>query len=231
MKICVTGATGFAGAGVVPLLLRAGHAVRALVRKSSVARLPSHPECVAVIGNPLSPDDLELAIDGCDAVIHMVGTRRKQIKETGLGYDEVDVASAMLMVERMRHVSARRLLLLSAGAIGHSAYVMSKQRAEEVVIHSGLRWTIFRPAFLLGPGQQWPRAIGPMLRLMGHFPDPVGDVARRAGNLTREELGLSMLWALDAPEAIGKILDVPEMRRTARLGAEALARAERVHAG
>jgi NADH dehydrogenase len=214
MMLCVTGATGNVGRGVLPVLLAAGHEARALVRSAS--KLAASAACTPVAGDPLKRDDVIRALDGCDAVVHLIGTRRSQIKETGLGYEEVDVGSVRVMVEAMATAGVRRILLLSAGAIGNSTYVRSKAHAERLVIDAGLDWTIFRPAFIIGSGQQWPLLMTPFLRLMGLMPGKIGDVGRRAGNVTLEELGRSMAWALATPSAIGATLDVPEIRRTGR---------------
>lgn len=212
MNILVTGATGFVGRGVLPLLLDAGHELRALVRAGSERKLPSHPRCTAVVGNPLDRSSVAHALEGCDAVVHLLGIRRKEIKSTGLTYDDVDVGSVRVMVEAMKRSDVRRMLLLSAGAIGKSVYVQCKGRAEKIVQDAGLDWTIYRPAFILGPGQEWPRMLEPGLALLGTLPGHFGDVARRARAVRREELAACMAWSLGHEESAGAIYDVPAIR-------------------
>jgi NADH dehydrogenase len=219
MKILLTGATGFVGVGVLPALLEAGHEVNVLARRGAAARIAKHERCVLVEGDALDEESVARALAGCDAAVHLVGTRRATIKRTGLTYDDVDVGSARVMVRAMKRLGITRILLLSAGAIGDSVYVRSKARAEGIVIDAGLAWTIFRPSFILGPGQQWPVMLEPMLALVGLLPGHLGDVARRARAVRREELAASMVWSLGHPESIGAIYDVPDIRRTARLAA------------
>lgn len=228
MNISVTGGTGHVGRGVVPLLLAAGFSVRALVRPGSIGALPTSPLCTPVAGDPLSPDDVARALDGCDAVIHMIGTRRKQIQKTGLGYDEIDVGSIRVMVEQMRAAGIPKLVLLSAGKIGNSQYVQSKGRAERIAFDADLDWTILRPAFILGQGQRWPRMFDPVLNAMAFIPGYIGDVARRAGNITVEELANAMIWSLRNPKATRAILAVPEIHSAAR---EMAGRGHRAWAG
>jgi len=215
MNVLVTGGTGFVGRGALPLLLEAGHDLRALVRAGSERKLPLHQRCTPITGNPLDVSSVTRALEGCDAVVHLLGIRRKETKSTGLTYDDVDVGSVRVMVEAMQAAGVRRILLLSAGAIGKSVYVQCKGRAEKVVRDAELAWTIYRPSFVLGPGQEWPRILEPALALLGLLPGQMGDVARRARAVTREELAGSMAWALDHPESAGRIYDVPAIREVA----------------
>jgi NADH dehydrogenase len=214
MRVCVTGGTGFVGRCVVSTLLASGHTVHALVRPGSESKLPTHPECLSFAGDSTDPKSIGRGLEGCDTALHLVGIRRREIERLGLSYDAVDVASAVAMAQALRERGVRRIVLLSAGAIGNSQYVRSKGRAERAIIDAGLDWTIYRPAFVLGPGQQWPRILTPLLASLALLPGHIGDVARRAGNVTREQLALSMVSALQRPDAIGRIYDVPAIRST-----------------
>jgi nucleoside-diphosphate-sugar epimerase len=217
MKILLTGATGFAGASVLPALLDAGHTVHVLARASSISRLPRNHRSIPFAGDALDRQSVAAALAGCDAVVHLIGTKREAIKRTGLSYDDVDVGSVRVMVDAMKGAGVARILLLSAGAIGQSVYVKTKARAERLVVDAGLAWTIFRPSFILGPGQQWPRILEPALALVGLLPGHIGDVARRARAVRRDELARSMVWSLDHAESIGAIYDVPAIRRLGKL--------------
>src|ERR1700755_1572753 len=66
MTIAITGATGFVGRVVVPLLLAQGHCVRALVRGGGPA-LPVQ----TIVGDLLQPESLAELMRGADGVIHL----------------------------------------------------------------------------------------------------------------------------------------------------------------
>ncbi len=216
MTICITGATGFVGQAVTAAAVHAGHTVRAIVRQGSAHRLMESPHCIPIEGNACVVDDLARGLAGCEAAIHLVGIKREQIRRTGLTYADVDVGSARAMATAMHRVGMRRLLLLSAGAIGNSVYVRCKAEAERVVMTADLDWTIFRPSFILGPGQRWPILLEPLLALASILPGRLGEISRLARSVSREELAGAMIRALTDPESIRAIVDVPAIRRMRR---------------
>jgi len=217
--ICVTGGTGFVGEEVIFRLLENGHRVRALARSERSAnklsftreKFPSRLEFI--YGDATEPNDIMRALDGCTALIHLVGIRREEIKRTGLSYADIDLASTLASTIALQRTGVQRILLLSAGAIGNSEYIRTKAQAEQAVIDAKLDWTIFRPAFILGPGQQWPVLMGPMLWFLGLFPGKFGDTARRSDNITRTQLANALVSTLRDDSTIGKILEVPELKR------------------
>lgn len=220
--ICITGGTGFVGIGVVSLFLERGYKIRCLVRNERSAQklaafkeqFPNQLECI--IGDVLEPNDIIRALEGCSALVHLVGIRRKEAKASGLTYDDIDVGSAIASAIAMQRSGLKRILLLSAGAIGNSYYVQCKAKAEQAIMSANLDWTIFRPAFIIGPSQEWPVLMGPMLSILGLMPGVYGEIGRKSGNITRSELAEAFLMSLEDDSSVGKILEVPEIRRMSR---------------
>jgi uncharacterized protein YbjT (DUF2867 family) len=217
--ICVTGGTGFVGQEVIPRLLENGYSVRALVRhdrsskKLAFAKQRFPNNLTFITGEATEPNDVRHALEGCEALVHLVGTRREEIKRTGLSYVDVDLASALASAIAMERCGLKRILFLSAGALGNSEYIRTKARAEQTIIDAKLQWTIFRPAFIIGPGQQWPVVVGPFLWFLGLLPGKIGETAKRADNITREQLAHAFVAALRDDRTIGKILEVPDLKK------------------
>ena len=217
--ICVTGGTGFVGQGVVAELLAHGFHVRALIRnknsekKLSTLKILYPSQLEFIIGDATDPKDVRLVLEGADAMVHLVGIRREESKKTGLSYMDVDLGSAIATAVAMERSGVKRILFLSAGAIGHSEYVQTKAQAERAIMNAKLDWTIFRPAFIIGPGQQWPIIMEPFLWLFGLFPGKFGDIVRRSGNISRKKLAEAFVTTLQNDQFIGKILEVPELKR------------------
>src|SRR6266496_13675 len=68
--VFVAGATGYVGRAVIPRLLARGHAVRALARRGSAARVPAG--CEIVLGNALEKDSFAASVTACDTFLQLV---------------------------------------------------------------------------------------------------------------------------------------------------------------
>ncbi len=78
VRCLVTGATGYVGGRLVPVLLERGHAVRALARNpDKLADAPWRDRVEVVRGDLGDADSLSEAFDGVDVVyylVHSMGT-------------------------------------------------------------------------------------------------------------------------------------------------------------
>ncbi len=212
--IAITGGTGFVGRAVVAEFLHSGYNVKALVRnESSKAKLPHHQNLVCIIGDPCNIEDVSLLLEGSDALVHLVGIRLKEARTTGKNYEDVDVGSAIASIEAIKRSSTRRILILTAADIGNSFYVRCKRKVEKLTKESGLDWTIFRPSFILGPGQEWPVLLTPILWALGHLPGHFGMKIRLAQNIRLEALTKAFVVAFQDHSNIGKTLDVTHIRQ------------------
>src|SRR4030095_7064546 len=75
MKIFVTGATGFSGSRVVPLLLKNGYEVRCLHRETSDRSVLSSPEIDWVAGDVSDSQALSIAMRGAEALVNVASPR------------------------------------------------------------------------------------------------------------------------------------------------------------
>jgi uncharacterized protein YbjT (DUF2867 family) len=214
MKVLVTGSTGYVGHYVVKALLAAGHSVVSVTRDAaksktaSGAALEIFKDVEYRMGDISNGSGLKEAMNGVDAVIHLVGI----IAEKGLQtFQRVHVDGTRNILEATRAAGVKRYLHMSANgasATAQSGYSSSKYSAEELVRASGLDWTIFRPSLVFGIGDDF---FGRVLKNLvsqppvvpqigdGHFPfRPVwaGDVAT------------SFVQALTKPETVGKTYEL-----------------------
>ena len=168
MKVLVTGATGFVGREIVRQLHAAGHTIRILARSPHSPRVQ---EAVSRCGAEVHPGDvldaasLDGALNGMDAVIHLVGI----ISEVGEStFENVHTRGTGNMVAAARQAGVRRFVHMSALGTRPNAvsrYHQTKWAAEELVRHSGLDFTIFRPSLIYGPEDQFVNLFARMIRL------------------------------------------------------------------
>ncbi|NOH02760.1 MAG: NAD-dependent epimerase/dehydratase family protein [Chloroflexi bacterium] len=138
MKVLVTGATGFTGSRVVPLLLKNGYEVRCFVRETSDRSPLSLLTVEWATGDLSNPEALTSALRGVDALVN--------IASLGFGHAETIIGSA-------KEAGVRRGIFISTTAIFTQLNAGSKSirlAAEEAIQTSGLDYTILRPTMIYG---------------------------------------------------------------------------------
>jgi 2-alkyl-3-oxoalkanoate reductase len=154
--LALTGASGFVGRRLAPLLVAAGWRVRLLLRRDPVLPEWRDLDQQIVAGDLGDPRALAQLVAGADAVVHVAGlikaARRREffaVNETG---------SAALADAMLKHAPAARLLHVStiaARAPALSDYAASKRAGEEAVLaRLGSRVTVLRPPAVYGPGDR-----------------------------------------------------------------------------
>lgn len=173
MRILVTGATGFLGQALVPLLVQDGHAVRVVARSGA-------PEaqalgCEVLQGDLTDPATAQRALAGVQALYHLAGRVSRDPKDARLMYD-LHVTGTRLLLEQAAKANLSRVVLAStSGAIGVSRtrrvateeddypietvgkwpYYLSKIYEEKLAlefVQKGLPVVVLNPSLLLGPG-------------------------------------------------------------------------------
>jgi uncharacterized protein YbjT (DUF2867 family) len=148
MKVLVTGGTGFVGPHVVRAVAGAGHDLKLLVRDSTRSRdLPGQP----VVGEMTNTVSLQHAVEGVDAVVHLVAIRQGRDDE----FKRVMEQGTRALVSAAKEAGVRRFVLMSALGTGEDTkdlvpYYHGKWEMEEAVRGSGLEYAIFRPSFIFG---------------------------------------------------------------------------------
>lgn len=177
--VLLTGASGFLGGHLLRELLNAGHRVRALSRRpetdAPIAALGGLP----VRANLADAASLDRALDGCEAVFHAAANTSMwrphaaaQIATNVAGTDRLLRAAERGGVHAFMHtssVSAYSHLVHGSmteatpqrGGESWVTYESSKYLGEQAVRASALRWIVFNPSHILGPGDRnnWSRLI------------------------------------------------------------------------
>ena len=175
MKVYLTGATGFVGSYVLKELMARGIRVRCLVRDARRKLVVESADVEKVVGDVLDPRSLKGTMDGCDAVIHLVGIIDEKPSK-GVTFESVHFEGTKAAVDEARRAGIDRFVQMSANgarANGVSAYQTSKWKAEEYVRSASFaHWTVLRPSTIFGdPGAENPEfAVQLAKQLVKPFP-------------------------------------------------------------
>lgn len=162
VKIAVVGATGFVGSHLVPHLVDRGHDVIAISRGGR--RLPEWTDAVEARAADVTDGDLEAALAGADAVVHLAAIPRET---GGRTFEAVNVRGTQRVVEAAQRIGVRRLVHLSVLGVADDkklAYLYSKWRGEEAVRSSDLDWVVLRPSLMFGTGDGFFNLVKTTLR-------------------------------------------------------------------
>lgn len=171
---CVLGGSGFVGSRLVARLANAGLAVTVPTRDPERCRhLRLLPTVRIVHGDIHAPGFLAGLLRGSDAVINLVGILNEAGRD-GAGFRRAHVELTRQLIEACASAGVRRLVQVSAlNAVNPEApgaatshYLRSKGEAEALVRASGLRWTIFQPSVIFGPGDSFLNRFAGLLRLI-----------------------------------------------------------------
>jgi NADH dehydrogenase len=150
--ILVTGGTGFVGPKVVHALRSGERPVRVLARRPEKHDRLRTWGCEVAAGDVTDPESLRRAVEGCEAVVHLVGlppfSNPKAI-------ERVMTQGTRDLVAAAKEAGVNRFVLMSAlGAseetVDVAPYYAAKLAMEEAVKASGLDHVIFRPSFIFG---------------------------------------------------------------------------------
>jgi NADH dehydrogenase len=147
-------------------------------------------------------------MEGCDAIIHLVGIIRA-FPSRGITFEKLHTEATANVVAAAKETGVSRLLHMSAlGARedGPTPYLSTKYAAEELVRESGLDFTIFRPSLIFGRGGE---AIKMFSDMVAKIVVPIiGDGKYRFQPVSASTVAQGFEKALGLEDAHRKTLDV-----------------------
>ncbi len=184
MNFLITGAAGFLGSALANRLAREGHQVRGLDDLSAGNPAALSPDVLFTRGDVNDRPKLWTLLQDVDVVYHLAA--RVSVPESVLyprEYNAVNVGGTVSLMEAMRDVGVRRVVLISSGAVygrqetqpvhegltphPDSPYAVSKLSAEYYVRTIGALYGIeavcLRVFNAYGPGQHLPPSHPPVI--------------------------------------------------------------------
>lgn len=152
MRILLTGANGYIGTRLLPVLLEQGHDVVCMVRdKRRFAEESDFGDKVKIItGDLLQPETLSSIPDDIDAAYYLVHS----MSASGDKFSELEFESALHFVKAIQHTACKQIVYLT-GIVndeGLSKHLTSRLAVEDELKKSGIAYTILRAAIIIGSG-------------------------------------------------------------------------------
>ncbi|MBM4023657.1 MAG: NAD-dependent epimerase/dehydratase family protein, partial [Planctomycetes bacterium] len=148
--VLVTGATGYIGGRLVPVLESAGVRLRCLARQPEALASRVSPATEVVAGDLLDPASLDRALTGIDVayyLAHSMGAHGD--------YRDTDRIAARNFGEAARRAGVRRIVYLGGLATGDqplSKHLSSRIETGQVLRDSGVPVVEFRASVVIGSG-------------------------------------------------------------------------------
>lgn len=207
-RVFLTGGTGFVGRAVIRALRSHGFGVRCLVRPGSEGALRGLEGIERVPGDALRPEGLAASVEGCRALIHLVGIIRER-RRRGVTFERLHAEATANMLRVAEAAGTSRFVHMSAlgtRAGARSRYHRSKWEAEEAVRRSPTEWTIFRPSVIYGPGDGFVSMLARLIRWLPVVP-VIGDGRYRLQPVAVEQVAEGFACALLRPESVGRVFE------------------------
>jgi uncharacterized protein YbjT (DUF2867 family) len=150
IRCAVFGATGYIGGRLVPKLVRAGHAVRAVARNpGKLAEVPWRGQVQIVACDVTDAESVAAAVAGQEVVYYLVHSLHRG------DFVERDRAAARIVAEQARAAGVRRIVYL--GGITPdgqrlSPHLASRAEVGRILLESGVPTVVLRAAIIIGSG-------------------------------------------------------------------------------
>jgi UDP-glucose 4-epimerase len=235
MNFLITGAAGFLGSSLANQLAREGHQIRGLDDLSTGDPQALGPDVHFTRGDVSDRPKLWTLLQEVDVVYHLAA--RVSVQESityPRDYNNVNVGGTVALMEAMRDVGVRRVVLASSGAVygdlgeqtlkesvtpnPRSPYAVSKLAAEYYVRTIGALWGIETVSLRIfnayGPGQHLPPSHPPVVPHYLRQAQRGGTlVAHGDGTQTRDYVYVDdvisgMVAAATAPNIDGMVINI-----------------------
>jgi len=146
LRIAITGSNGFVAKNLRKVLNNYKIPSMCLARKN----FKNYSLETKVISSDYNENKILPKLKKCDALVHLIGIGKQTVNSD---YLSVNVELTRKMVKLCKKAKIKKIIFNSGlGTCKNSSvgYFISKYKAEQEIVNSGLDYTIFRPSYIIG---------------------------------------------------------------------------------
>ena len=145
-RVAITGANSFVGKNVRKFLYKKKVSVLGISRKN----FSKYSTETKIQSRNLLEQRLQKKLKSHDALVHLIGIGKETQKAT---FEEVNIQLTKNVISCCKKSGVKKIIYISGLGVSRnntSSYFISKYKAEQEIINSGLDYTIFRASYIIG---------------------------------------------------------------------------------
>lgn len=167
-KIIITGAAGFVGRNLIPVLIKNGYSVTALVKNQSEKVKLKNLPIIVVVGDLSQAGPWRSALKGGDVVVHLAAEISSKDPQA---FVKNNVVATQNLIEAANKSKIKRIIHFSSAAVDsvrEDAYSKTKKAQEALVVKSGIEYFVLRPSMMYGPSDD--KNVGWLIKTIKRLP-------------------------------------------------------------
>jgi NADH dehydrogenase len=159
-NVAVTGANGFVGKNVRKFLYKNKVRVLGISRKN----FGKYSTETKAQSKNLLEQRLQKKLKNYDALIHLIGIG---VESSGSTFEEINVNLTKNTIKLCKKSGIKKIIYISGLGVSKnntSNYFISKYKAEQEIINSGLDYTIFRASYIIGKTDHFTKSLSKQMK-------------------------------------------------------------------
>ena len=159
-RVAVTGANSFVGKSVRKFLYKNKIDILGISRKN----FDTYSTETKVQSKNLLEQLLQKKLKNYDVIIHLIGIGRESQKST---FEEINVELTKNVIKTCKKSGIKKIIYISGLGVSKnntSNYFISKYKAEQEIINSGLDYTIFRASYIIGKTDHLTKSLSTQMK-------------------------------------------------------------------
>ncbi|MBM2851793.1 MAG: NAD-dependent epimerase/dehydratase family protein [Candidatus Nitrosotenuis sp.] len=201
-RIAIVGANGFVGRNIRKFLSRNEISVASLTR----TKYPHLKYETNIRYSDLDQKNLIAKLKNYDALIHLIGQGTQSADVT---YEDVNVELTKKIVQLCKNAKIRKIIYISGFGVSKSTtfgYFISKFKAEQEIIRSGLDYTILRASYIIGNNDPLTKNLNKQIK-SGSIIIP-GSGSYRLQPISVNDVAKVILVSITNKQFLNKIVDL-----------------------